>query len=266
MPTAPTVVNPISYCQGTIATTLTATGTGLLWYTTATGGTGSTTAPIPNTLVAGTVTYYVSQSNNCGESPRTPIVVNVASTPLAATNLNATNITETSALLNWTGSNGNFYTIEYKVSTATTWIVAATGITANSITISNLSRGTVYNWRIYSNCNALGGGNISSIATFSTSTRNSTITNIQKGFGLKLTPNPVQTSGILDYLIPGNGTVGITIIDANGQSFRSLFNANQNAGQYALNISTQFNTLSKGAYIIKLTQNGNGISLKFIKN
>lgn len=266
LPAAPTVVSPVVYCQATTATALTATGTGLLWYTTATGGVGISTAPTPNTAVAGTVTYYVAQTNSCGEGARAAIVVNTTATPLAVTNLNVTNITETSAVLNWTGNAGSFYTVEYKISTATTWTIAVTGIAANSVNISNLTRGAAYSWRVYSNCTATGGGNVSTIATFNTSSRNSTITNIKKGFGLKLTPNPIQSSGILDYLVPGNGTVGITVIEANGQIIRNLFNANQNAGQYVLNVTNQLNTLAKGTYIIKITQNGSGMSLKFVKN
>lgn len=266
LPTVPMVNSPIAYCQGTAATALTATGTGLLWFTNATGGVGISIAPIPSTQVEGTVTYYVAQTNSCGEGARAAIVVNISATPVAVTNLNTTNITETSAMLNWMGAAGNYYTIEYKISSATTWTVVATGITANSITISNLTRGALYNWRVYTNCNALGGGNVSTIATFSTSSRNSTISNVKKGFGLKLTPNPFQSSGVLDYLVPGNGTLGITVIDANGKVVRNLFNANQNSGQYSLNISNQLNSLAKGTYIIKLIQNGNGISLEFIKN
>ena len=47
-PAAPTAADP-TYCQGATASALTATGTNLLWYTTATGGTGSATAPTPST-------------------------------------------------------------------------------------------------------------------------------------------------------------------------------------------------------------------------
>ena len=266
LPTAPTVTPPVTYCQGTTATALTATGTGLLWFTAATGGTGSATAPIPSTSIAGAITYYVAQTNSCGEGARAAIVVNTTATPLAATNLTATNITKTSASLNWTGMAGSFYTIEYKTSTAATWTVAATGITANSIAVSNLTRGTTYNWRVYSNCIASGGGNVSSIAIFSTISRNNTITNLNNGFGLNLTPNPIQSSGILDYLVPANGTVSITILTANGQIVRSIFNANQAAGQYELNITNQLNILAKGTYILKIIQNGKGMSLKFIKD
>jgi gliding motility-associated-like protein len=80
-PTAPIANTPIAYCQSTNATPLTATGTGLLWYTTPTGGVGSTVTPTPVTITTGSTTYYVSQTiGNC-ESPRTAIVVNVNATP-----------------------------------------------------------------------------------------------------------------------------------------------------------------------------------------
>jgi hypothetical protein len=80
-PTAP-IVSTVSYCQNATATALTATGTGLLWYTTSTGGTGSSTAPIPTTTNVGTTNYYVSQTTGC-ESPRAQIAVTVNALPTA---------------------------------------------------------------------------------------------------------------------------------------------------------------------------------------
>lgn len=75
--------SPINYYQGDTASALTATagtnGTGLLWYTTATGGTGSTTAPTPSTATIGSTSYWVSSTNANGcESERVEIVVNVS--------------------------------------------------------------------------------------------------------------------------------------------------------------------------------------------
>jgi gliding motility-associated-like protein len=82
---APTVVTPLSYCLGAIAPPLTATtlaGGNLLWYTTATGGTGSTTAPTPLTTNQGTTSYFVSQViANC-ESPRVEIAVTINPKPI----------------------------------------------------------------------------------------------------------------------------------------------------------------------------------------
>ncbi|GAA4457416.1 GEVED domain-containing protein [Rurimicrobium arvi] len=82
---APTVSSPVNYCVGASSSALTATGTGLLWYSAATGGTGSATAPTPSTASAGTTTYYVSQTVSGCESPRASITVNVNSIPSAPT-------------------------------------------------------------------------------------------------------------------------------------------------------------------------------------
>lgn len=62
-PADPTVSSPITYCKDATASVLSATGTNLKWYTVATGGTGSATAPTPSTATATTLNYYVSQTS-----------------------------------------------------------------------------------------------------------------------------------------------------------------------------------------------------------
>jgi gliding motility-associated-like protein len=73
-PAAPTVSN-VTYCQGATASALTASGSNLLWYTTPTGGVGSSTAPTPTTSTPGTISYYVSQTTNGCEGPLAQIDV-----------------------------------------------------------------------------------------------------------------------------------------------------------------------------------------------
>ena len=83
---APTVSTPAPYCQNVVALPLTATGSGLLWYTAATGGTGVSVAPTPATASAGTIDYYVSQTLSGCESPRAPVTVTIkagAAAPVA---------------------------------------------------------------------------------------------------------------------------------------------------------------------------------------
>ncbi|EGV42451.1 T9SS type A sorting domain-containing protein [Bizionia argentinensis JUB59] len=83
IPNTPTATALIMYEVGETANVLTATtsGTGLLWYTTETGGTGSTTAPTPDTSVVGSKSYWVSSTNVNGcESERLEIVVDVEAT------------------------------------------------------------------------------------------------------------------------------------------------------------------------------------------
>ncbi|MCR6640604.1 MAG: cellulase family glycosylhydrolase [Sporocytophaga sp.] len=78
---APVVTATRTYCLNSSSTPLTATGTALKWYTDATAGTASTSAPVPGTAVAGITTYYVSQTLNGCEGPRAAIVVTVNSLP-----------------------------------------------------------------------------------------------------------------------------------------------------------------------------------------
>ena len=66
-PSAPTATTTINYCLGATTSILSATainGYSLKWYTQATGGTASTTAPTPSASTVGTTTYYVSQLQN----------------------------------------------------------------------------------------------------------------------------------------------------------------------------------------------------------
>lgn len=77
----PAVSSPLYYCLNSVAVPLKATalaGNSLIWYgTSSTLGIPSATAPTPATNVAGTTTYYVSQSDGICESARAAIVVNI---------------------------------------------------------------------------------------------------------------------------------------------------------------------------------------------
>lgn len=77
-------VSDVYYCPNAPAQPLTAVGQDLLWYTNATGGLGSTTAPTPSTATQGFTTYYVSQTINNVESPRVAIS-SVVKTPPSVT-------------------------------------------------------------------------------------------------------------------------------------------------------------------------------------
>ena len=93
-PAAPTAVTPVSLCQNSVASPLSASVVGagtsptsaaatFNWYTTATGGTALAGAPTPPTTTLGlpAISYWVSQTTNTCESPRTKIDVNVIALP-----------------------------------------------------------------------------------------------------------------------------------------------------------------------------------------
>ncbi len=80
-PLAPVVQPWVFYCMDDTAQSLNATGANLLWYTAATGGTGSPFAPVPATNTPGVSTWYVSQVVNGCEGPRSRIDVLVRNLP-----------------------------------------------------------------------------------------------------------------------------------------------------------------------------------------
>jgi hypothetical protein len=88
LPNAPTVTSPVTYCQNTAASVLTATGTGLKWYTVSSGGTALSAAPTPGTTAIGTTNYYVSQTTTGCESTRTLIAVTINAVPDATITVN----------------------------------------------------------------------------------------------------------------------------------------------------------------------------------
>ena len=73
--------------------------------------------------------------------------------------LASSNITAASATLSWAAVSGAAsYTVEYKASTATTWLVAASATTSTSINLTGLSASTIYNWRVRTNCSSNSSG------------------------------------------------------------------------------------------------------------
>ena len=108
-PPAPTVTSPLTYCQNAVVPALTATGNGLLWYNTLTGGTGSLSAPTPSTTTSGTNNYYVSQSTGTCEGPRATITVNVINALTANAGPSVTIQSGAQTSLNGSGTPGANY-------------------------------------------------------------------------------------------------------------------------------------------------------------
>ncbi len=162
VPSVASVTSPVNYTQGATASALTATtganGTSLLWYTTATGGTGSATAPTPSTASVGSTTYWVSSTNANGcESARVQIVVNV--------NLSATH-------LNFDGTN-DFVNIGNVISSSSSYTKEAM-IFTNNITGSNImSSNTSAFWFWQGNLQAGHGGGFMNVFANASSLINS---------------------------------------------------------------------------------------------
>lgn len=97
--------------------------------------TGSNILYNENTLLSGQL-YSWSQGQSCDP-------------PLG---LDVSNVTGTSAKLNWTSSASQTYNIDYKPANSTTWTNVASNYSGNNVVINNLTMNTDYDWRIQSNC------------------------------------------------------------------------------------------------------------------
>lgn len=71
----------------------------------------------------------------------------------APAGLASSSITQTGATVSWTAVSGAIsYDVDYKAATSGTWINAATATGSLSVNISGLTAGTLYDWRVRTNC------------------------------------------------------------------------------------------------------------------
>jgi hypothetical protein len=69
------------------------------------------------------------------------------------TGLSNSALTATSASVSWTAMpNANNYDVYYKASSSTTWLNAASATTSTTVSLTGLTPGTLYDWRVRTNC------------------------------------------------------------------------------------------------------------------
>ncbi|MEO6730865.1 MAG: PKD domain-containing protein [Ferruginibacter sp.] len=148
VPDTPVALSQYVFCQYSPLTSLVATpspGNDLIWYTSATGGTGQTTAPKPATSIVGNFDFYVSQKVMFGcESFRKKITVRILPTPIASFTTNTGRQCQNTNLFILTNSSTNTSDAVYSwnfgdgqlLSSATDTIVKYTYLKAGNFTIN----------------------------------------------------------------------------------------------------------------------------------
>jgi hypothetical protein len=150
-----------TYCKGVVATpltaTLTTTGVSLRWYTLATGGTFTTTAPTPLTTIVGVKNYYVSQVNSSSvESTRVLLTVTINALPTevvsAITGVGPAGSTSVAAIGPYVGTTSQFvYSVTPFVDTTLTYlwtvplgvnIISGQGTSSLTVNFANVAFGT----------------------------------------------------------------------------------------------------------------------------
>jgi hypothetical protein len=105
--------------------------------------------------------------------------------------LSASNITSTTATVNWNAVSGALvYSVQYKPTSSSNWIVATSGTYGTSANLYSLSANTTYDWRVYTNCSLT---ESSGYATSQFSTGGSTPPPVSACPG----PNDVSSNGFM---------------------------------------------------------------------
>ncbi|MCP4131030.1 MAG: hypothetical protein GY754_08630, partial [bacterium] len=123
------------------------------WTTAVTGLTG--TSYVISGLADNT-TYSIRVYSVCsdGSQSSSTITATTGETQVSCTapEANVSGTSESSISLSWSNTGAADYTVEYKVSSASTWQTAAAGLSTTGYTLSGLTANTTYNINIYSNC------------------------------------------------------------------------------------------------------------------
>jgi PKD repeat protein len=213
----PTVASSaVEYCQDETAVALVATasaGNTLNWYTQATGGTASTTAPVPNTATSGTSNYYVSQVNASGDqSMRVLVAVTVHATPSTPT-ISASGATSFctggSVVLTSSQATGNVWS-----NTATTAAITVSASGTFSVTYTDNN-----------GCSASSSATTVNVSNAPVPTINATATAACTGDSIVLTSSTADS-----YLWSNNATSPSITVTATGNYTVTTTNADACAG------------------------------------
>jgi hypothetical protein len=189
--------------------------------------------------------------------------------------LAASSVTTTTATVSWSAVSGGLsYDVSYKVNTSSTWITAVTATTSLSVNLTNLTPGTLYDYRVRTNCS--GGSSAFSQAQFTTTAsttcpgtydagNNNTLTNaVAVPFNTDIY-GLINPSGDYDYYsfqVTTGGSLTITLTQLPKNYDLYLYNANgsqiTNSRKNGTANESITRTLNPGTYYVLARGKGNG--------
>lgn len=114
------------------------------------GATSTEISPTYTYATDGTYNICLTTTNGCGSDVNCQ-VLNVSNYCLTPSHIEATAITDTSAVLSWNGTiNANEYNIRYKTNSATTWVYLQNA--ENVVPLTNLEIGALYEVQVMTLC------------------------------------------------------------------------------------------------------------------
>ena len=176
----------------------------------------------------------------------------------SATNLDALQITSSSAKLNWqfNGSASKF-DIYYRPFGNNVWLQLSVAGNKKWVIINNLLPGTDYDWYIVATCTQ-GTSLMSEVSLFTTDQLPATVAKkineqdadmVSGGDKLKIYPNPASSSIFVSFLVLQSHKASFTIYDMNGKLIKILSDKEFYKGSHQIRIDTK--GFSSGLYILK---------------
>lgn len=114
---------------------------------------GSEVVTIPNTPSTTARIKVEAVGNIFFDISNTNFTITAGSNCGTPAGLSSSSVTNTTATVSWTAVSGAVsYDVDYKAASSGTWINAATATTSTSVNLSGLTQGTLYDWRVRTNC------------------------------------------------------------------------------------------------------------------
>lgn len=175
--------------------------------------------------------------------------------------LSSSNITSTSAKLDWDNENGAVgYIIRYRISGEKEWTFKTA--TPSSKKITGLQPGTEYVWSVRNFCTVTAPALTSAWASNQTFTTAPLRLVTPTANALNIYPNPFQQSATITYSVTEDSRAQIALYDLSGKLMKMLLNENASYGSHTLSLRSE--GLSQGIYLLKFQINDELIVKKVV--
>lgn len=182
----------------------------------------------------------------------------------APTNLSTSNITSTSAQLNWVPpACASKFQLLYKVSTATAWTKVMT--TGASYALGGLTASTKYKWKIRTQCVSTAPkvySPYSTVATFTTGAIKTSGDVVTTPAMLEVFPNPLANSATIRLHLDKSSHLQLQLLDVQGRVVQMLFEGMADAGTFQTTLLRD--QLASGIYLLQMTADDTIITEKLV--
>jgi hypothetical protein len=242
---------------------------GLVWYEIryrpvgAGSWTGGGTQAAPTTfkniisLTAGTQ-YEIEVRGFCG-NPNFPgpwsstTIFTTSNACVAPMNLNAINVTGTTATVTWTAvPTTNYYQIRYRTAAGPgAWVNGTASGAATSKNYTGLALNTEYEWQIRAICNPspFSTGPWSELASFTTLASKPSVEEIALENNITVYPNPATSVVMVDVTTEASQQTVVKLYDISGRLVKQM-QAQHESGAHTMTIS--LSELSNGMYTVQV--------------